>query len=182
MNAKTLILAILNFQEASGYEIRKRSTEGPFSYFVDISFGSIYPTLAKLEADGLIAGRSEQQDGKPDRKLYSLTERGRAEFVKSLREPPQQDQYKSEFLLISMLAELGTRESLERAITDRVTHLKSEMSAIRGHLAECDRASTRWVAEFGLHCMQADLDYVEQNKDKLLALAGNRTALPDAVE
>ena len=54
MNAKTLILAILNFQESTGYEIRKMSTEGAYSYFVDISYGSIYPTLAKLEADGFV--------------------------------------------------------------------------------------------------------------------------------
>ncbi|MEM7464992.1 MAG: PadR family transcriptional regulator, partial [Pseudomonadota bacterium] len=52
MNVRTLILAILNKQDASGYEIKKLSSEGRFSYFVDISFGSIYPTLARLEEEG----------------------------------------------------------------------------------------------------------------------------------
>ncbi|MEO1142750.1 MAG: helix-turn-helix transcriptional regulator, partial [Pseudomonadota bacterium] len=56
MNTQSLILAILNFEDASGYEIKKESSEGAFSYFVDISYGSIYPTLAKLEADGLVEG------------------------------------------------------------------------------------------------------------------------------
>jgi len=37
MNARTLCLAILNFGEATGYEIRKQSIEGDFGYFVDTS-------------------------------------------------------------------------------------------------------------------------------------------------
>ena len=54
MNTQSLILAILNFQDATGYEIKKQSTEGPFSYFVDVSYGSIYPTLSRLEKEGLV--------------------------------------------------------------------------------------------------------------------------------
>lgn len=182
MNAKTLILAILHFQDASGYEIRKLSAESPFSYFVDISFGSIYPILAKLESEGLVTSRAEQQEGKPDRNVYSLTERGRAEFVTALREPPQKDKFKSEFLLVAMLAGLGTGGTVKRAIDDRIEFLQAEMATIRRHLAECDREATRWVAEYGLHVMEADLSYLQKNQQRLLALAGNQTALPEAVE
>ena len=54
MSVRTLCLAILNFGDATGYEIRKLSTEGKFRYFIEASFGSIYPTLARLEAEGLV--------------------------------------------------------------------------------------------------------------------------------
>jgi len=54
MNTQSLILAVLNFGDATGYEIKKQSTEGAFSFFVDISYGTIYPTLAKLEAEELV--------------------------------------------------------------------------------------------------------------------------------
>ena len=100
MNTQTLILAILNAGDASGYEIKKFSSEGSFSHFVDISFGSIYPTLAKLEADGLVTGRSETQSGKPDKIVYSITDAGRAAFIGALSSPPQADKFKSEFLLV----------------------------------------------------------------------------------
>ena len=95
MNTQSLILAILNFEDASGYEIKKESSEGAFSYFVDISYGSIYPTLAKLEADGLVEGRSEAQSGKPDKKVYSITDKGREEFISTLSVAPQKDKFKS---------------------------------------------------------------------------------------
>ncbi len=45
MSVRSLCLAILSFGDATGYEIRKESTEGRFSYFDDASFGSIYPAL-----------------------------------------------------------------------------------------------------------------------------------------
>jgi PadR family transcriptional regulator AphA len=65
MNVSTLCLAILNFGEASGYDIRKMSTEGTFSHFVDASYGAIYPALERLESEGKVEQRMEQQVGKP---------------------------------------------------------------------------------------------------------------------
>ena len=80
MNVRTLCLAILYFGDATGYEIRKLSTEGKYSYFVEASYGAIYPALAKLEKDGLVTCRIEAVEGKPSRKVYSITDAGRNEF------------------------------------------------------------------------------------------------------
>ncbi len=68
MNVRTLCLSVLYQGEATGYDIRRQCSEGKFSYFVEASYGSIYPALAKLEEDGLVTSRLEQQDGKPARK------------------------------------------------------------------------------------------------------------------
>ena len=45
MNVKTLCLSILYEGEATGYEIRRLCVEGECSYFIEASFGSIYPCL-----------------------------------------------------------------------------------------------------------------------------------------
>ena len=63
MNVRTLCLSILFEGEATGYEIRRLCVEGECAYFVEASFGSIYPALAKLEDDGLVESRVAQQDG-----------------------------------------------------------------------------------------------------------------------
>ena len=84
MNVRTICLAILYDGEATGYEIRKLSVEGEYSYFVDASFGSIYPALARLEAESLVTSRVEQQDGRPAKKIYSITAAGRTAFIASL--------------------------------------------------------------------------------------------------
>ncbi|MBZ0218286.1 MAG: PadR family transcriptional regulator, partial [Fimbriimonadaceae bacterium] len=100
MNVRTLCLGILNFEEATGYEIKKLSVEGRFSHFIDASFGSIYPALTRLCDEGLVNVRVEQQEGKPARKVYSITDAGRAEFIASLNEAPAPDKIKSEFLFL----------------------------------------------------------------------------------
>ena len=61
MNVRTLCLGILSVGEASGYEIKKEIEEGLFSHFIDASFGSIYPALTQLNAEGLVTLRAEEQ-------------------------------------------------------------------------------------------------------------------------
>lgn len=178
MNVKTLILAILNFQEATGYEIKKLSTEGVYSYFVEISYGSIYPTLSKLEADDLVTVRAEVQDGKPDRKVYAITDAGRIEFAASLATPPALDKFKSEFLLVALTAELGTKASITKAIDDRIADLETKRSMIEETLnnvienkADEDCASN-WVCKYGLAIKKFDLKYLKEHRESLIASAG----------
>jgi len=94
MNVRTICLAILYDGKATGYEIRKLSVEGEYSYFIDASFGSIYPALAKMEAEGLVTSRIEPQDGKPAKKIYSITTTGRREFINSLFDQLGEDEYR----------------------------------------------------------------------------------------
>jgi len=182
VNAQILILAILNFGEATGYEIKKMSTEGAYSYFVDISYGSIYPTLARLEKDGLVTVRAEQKSGKPDRKIYSITEQGRLEFIKSLCVLPSEDKFKSEFLLIAMMAEMGTRQSVTSAVDARIEFISAELEMIKEHLVDCDHPGTKWVGEYGKAIKQFDLDFLKKNRDSLIAIAGTGHGLGKAAE
>ncbi|MGP8008623.1 MAG: PadR family transcriptional regulator, partial [Acidimicrobiales bacterium] len=47
------ILGLLSEQEFHGYEIRKRLRD-ELGLFVNISFGSLYPALSRLEASGAV--------------------------------------------------------------------------------------------------------------------------------
>ena len=182
MNVRTLILAILNFCEASGYEIKKMSSEGGFSYFIDISYGSIYPTLAKLEMEGMVACRVERHAGKPDAKIYSITEEGRAELVRGLSQPAQKDVFKSEFLLLAINAELVGPDAVATAIAERISYLESEIEMFDGLLADCDHPATCWVVNYGRHVMTSGLHYLKSHRDELIALASNAGAAPQAAE
>lgn len=182
MNTQTLILAILNFEDASGYEIKKHSTEGAFSYFVDISYGSIYPTLSRLEKEGLVTCRAEAQEGKPDKKVYSITGAGRAEFMKALQAPHQKDKFRSEFLLIAMCANITPKAVIERAVDGHIEEVNGIKQQITELLSECDDASTQWIADYGMHVMNAKLDFVTQNRGKLIAMAMQDSPLKEAAE
>lgn len=182
MNVRTLILAILNFQEATGYEIKKLSTEGVYSYFVEISYGSIYPTLSKLETDDMVTVRTEAQDGKPDRKVYAITDAGRMEFAANLATPPALDKFKSEFLLVALTAELGTAATITKAIDDRIADLENKRSMIEDALnnvleTKTDKdCASNWVCHYGLAIKNFDIKYLKEHRDTLIASAGIASA------
>jgi PadR family transcriptional regulator, regulatory protein PadR len=71
-----LVLAVLNRNPAHGYaviqELRRRS-EGTF----DLPEGSVYPTLHRLEREGLLASRWSSE-ARRRRRVYRLTRKGRA--------------------------------------------------------------------------------------------------------
>jgi PadR family transcriptional regulator PadR len=83
-NTPTLLLAVLQEGPLHGYaiarEIERRSKDA-----LQLGEGSLYPALRALERDGLITGRWEPQPSGPARKVYELTDAGRAEIVKRTR-------------------------------------------------------------------------------------------------
>ncbi|WP_026380720.1 PadR family transcriptional regulator [Afifella pfennigii] len=182
MNVTTLCLAILFQEEATGYEIKKMSTEGKYSYFVDASFGSIYPALARLERDGLVTCREESHPGKPARKVYAITEAGRARLLESLFEAPGPDVYRSEFLLICMYAPMLPKEVVRGAIEKRLAQLSAEIDKLTQLSMQEMSPGARWAIHYGLTCMRNSLDYLRAHRAQLESLAGEHEALPAAAE
>ena len=182
MNVRSLCLAILNMSDATGYEIRKLSTEAEYSYFVDASFGSIYPALNKLEADNMVTCRLEAQVGKPARKVYSITEAGRQEFRASLKIPPQEDLFKSEFLLLAMSANFVDRETMQFAIDQRFAYLKEKLAHIADAGNSCKHDGMRWIARYGCSVHEASLKFLEENQQELLAMTEPRKLGRQAAE
>jgi len=171
MNVRSLCLAILNFGDATGYQIRKLSFEGEYSYFVDASYGSIYPALAKLELDELVIGREEIHPGKPARKVYSITDAGRAEFREALKSLPQKDSFKSEFLLIAICAPMMQRSDLTAAIEHRIIQLENELTLIRCACNEFNNPAGSWTSKYGEMCVTASLDYLTEHRYELESMA-----------
>lgn len=180
MNARTLCLAILNFGEATGYEIRKQSIEGDFSYFVDTSFGAIYPALNRLTEDGLVECRDEVQPGKPARKVYSITPAGRAAFIDALHQSVEPDIFKSQFLLASTCSAYIEPAHMARLVDERVTQLDRMLETIRSLEAQCDDPGMRWTIGYGLAVYQASRDHLIKNREALIASAGAEIATETA--
>jgi len=173
MNVRTLCLAILACGESTGYEIRKLVSDGHFSHFVDASFGSIYPALTRMENEALVVSREEIQDGKPNRKVYSITEAGREEFLVALSKPAQKDIFKSEFLLLAMCAELMSVEHVVRAIDMQIAYLENELELIDSAVREVDFNGADWVADYGRTCLSSGLEYIRENRASLEKIAGS---------
>lgn len=180
MNIRTLCLAILYFGDATGYEIKKESTDGKFSHFVDASFGSIYPALARLEADGKVTVREESQPGKPARKIYSITASGREEFRAALEETATPDLFRSPFLLIACCARLAGEERVRRAIDEHISQIREQLAHLNAIFVDKDMDAASWAVDYGRHCMNQKLAYLEANRARLEAIAASGGVEPDA--
>ena len=70
------ILGLLNYADMNGYEILETFRHS-LNHFWNAQKSQVYRELTALENAGYIQGTWIEQDGKPDKKLYSITDDGR---------------------------------------------------------------------------------------------------------
>jgi DNA-binding PadR family transcriptional regulator len=177
MDVKTLCLGLLSLEEACGYDLKKRF-EALFRHFFSAGYGSIYPALAELADDGLVTCRAVAQDGKPERKVYSITARGREQFLDALRHTQPQHKLRSEFLAMIYFAELMDAGRLDALLDDRLRQLREA----EAHIADIQRGwgdhvpiGARFVAGFGAELARVAAEYIETHR-YLLAGSGGAIA------
>jgi len=176
MDVKTLCLGVLSRGEASGYEIKKAFEEGPFSHFHQASFGSIYPALNALSAEGKIAGRAQPQDKRPDKKSYSITAKGRNALVAALMAPPADDAVRSDFLFILTFAQYLPPTRVDQLIGQRIAWYREALERMESCACEAHDCAGGPGADFvrgmGIAVYRAAADYLETHRAALLAQIG----------
>lgn len=68
------VLAVIEKEPVYGYELSKKLQEFGLS---DVSEGTIYPVLLRLQKNGLIQGKMQPSESGPNRKYYFLTKGGK---------------------------------------------------------------------------------------------------------
>jgi DNA-binding PadR family transcriptional regulator len=132
------ILGLLKDNELHGYELRKRLAELPGARTSVVSFGSLYPALARLERGGLVkAVEANTRTDRPvpssgslagelaafrarhlpastgrGRKVYGLTPRGEAHLVELLTDPQSCDE-RTFAVKVAFCRHLGAADRLE---------------------------------------------------------------------
>jgi len=130
MEIRNIILGMLVFCPMTGYEI-KQEFDTSLGLFSGASFGSIYPVLKRLKDEKLVTMKVQHQDGRPSRKVYTITEGGKRAFGKALGDNLDVPPYRNEFMTRAFF--FGAlppkmRESLTRQYLD---HLASKVQAVK---------------------------------------------------
>ncbi len=102
MTLSHTILAVLSQQPYSGYDISKRFEESVSCYW-QASQQQIYRELGKMEHLSWVTHETVPQMGKPDKKIYSITDEGKAELVRWYAEPTEPTPIRED-LLVKVLA------------------------------------------------------------------------------
>ncbi|MFB7251170.1 PadR family transcriptional regulator [Microbacterium sp. NPDC056234] len=166
MQLKHAILGLLDVAPQSGYDLG-RAFARSVAHFWHADQSQIYRTLDRLEMDGAISTEHIPQQGKPDRRVHSLTPAGRAELHEWLRGPLDAEQPKEPFLArVFFAASVGADTALE-LLDRREAATRAELDELRafprraGDLAEVLRTAT---LDAGLRAGEAELDWIDATR------------------
>jgi DNA-binding PadR family transcriptional regulator len=168
------ILGMLSTEPMSGYAIKK-AIESSVANFWNESYGQIYPILKQLADEGLTTSRTEKQEGKPERYVYTLTNKGREELLRWLTEPVEHAVERNELLLKLFFGhEVPVTISIEhvRRFRALMGELLQKYANIMTYLSEdCPAVPeiqySRITVSYGLHRTRALLEWCDETIELL---------------
>jgi len=169
MDVKTVCLGMLTDGPASGYDMKK-CFESSFGHFFPAGYGSIYPALATLARNGMVEFEHIPQDGKPDRKVYTITKKGREELMKGLSNTSPTHKVRSEFLAMMCFAHLMSAKQIDEIIDNKLMEIDDFLKMFDDIPAgQCQAMpnGARFVAGFGQFVASSLKAYIEDNRGML---------------
>lgn len=177
VSLRAAILGFLSLEPTSGYTLRQRF-EGSVGSFWTVTQSQIYRELHALERDGLVGVRREPgEEGRPDRKVYALSEAGRAALDAWLREPLEPLQLRHPLLLKFVFSADVEPEQLDHVLERyraSLARTREEYAARLSakeifSLARSKREAALWrlSIEHGLAWCDTELGWVDRARKEL---------------
>ena len=161
------VLALLNEGPAHGYELKTAFEERYGEAWPAVNIGQIYSTLQRHERDGYVTFEVVEQADRPDKKVYHLTEDGRAALREWLEGPARATRLRDQFFLKFLLAaETGLADPFELLERQRATALRAlrDLSELP---IEADRGDAALLVEGAALHLQADIRWLDRCEEYL---------------
>jgi len=161
------ILGMLAEQPLHGYQIRKRlGTElGPFRA---LSYGSLYPCLKRMVADGLLTLAEDDGDGRGSRRsriAYSLTDKGKerlaAELASSGAHAWDDDAFDVRFSMFGK-TDSETRLRILEGRRTRLSERLEDISAAARRQRDRYDAYTAELQRHGLEQVEREVEWLDK--------------------
>ncbi|WP_057914674.1 PadR family transcriptional regulator [Peribacillus muralis] len=128
------ILGALGRKPCSGYELAQY-----LEVVRPVKHSQIYPMLTKMEQKDLLVHVRVDQTGKPDKKIFSITEKGKETLQKWLAKSPSDPINRDEFLIkIYSIWMMGEENSME-LVQDRISNLEETLTYLSKKIAELEQ-------------------------------------------
>lgn len=126
------LLGLLNYKDMTGYELSK-TFDDSLSFFWKAQASQIYRELDRMETFGWLTSHVEIQIERPNKRIYTITEKGKDELKKWLEaEIPQSFlPPRNEILIRIFFSGLNSRE-------DNISALKKVIDTYQGKLKEME--------------------------------------------
>ncbi|MGF1760196.1 PadR family transcriptional regulator [Photobacterium sagamiensis] len=170
MSLPHVILTVLSNRDATGYDITKEFSHS-IGYFWKASHQQVYRELNKMAGNDQVTCQLEPQEGKPDRKVYTITDLGRQAlfewFQEPARNPTIRDEFSAKLLVCGVHNSEPMQEQLEALIEESHSLMNNYEELEKVHFAnykEMDRQSRldRLTLRRGMHNRQAWINWAEE--------------------
>lgn len=171
MAIKHALLGLLAEGPKHGYEL-KTAFDETIGERWSLNIGQVYNTLNRLARDGYVVLQEEvEQETRPDKKVYAITDAGREELSRWLAEPVQKPRrLKDEFYIKLVLCnELGYGD-LRSLIWDQRRAYLQLRRALREAQSEINVEEAPFIAlliEGGILHLEADLHWLDRCEEML---------------
>jgi DNA-binding PadR family transcriptional regulator len=162
------VLALLADQPAHGYEIKRGLEERFGSVVAPLNAGQVYTTLQRLQRDELVADDAVAQSGRPDKRVYRLTDAGRKALEEWLGVPSAPTRLRDDFFMKLVFAQsLGLADPAVLIARQREAYLRS-LGELERVLADggADGTTALVVEGAALH-LEADLKWLDRCEEVL---------------
>lgn len=165
---------LLRYGPQHGYQLKKIISE-ELEDFTQIKLPSIYYHLEGMAKSGLLTANNEKSDSRPERTVYSVTEKGKKAFARMLQKQLAM-QYRPVFDndAIFYFANELPPEEVVGALEEERTALNVSLATIERHRLETmsfvpPEAKTTAEIIFSHHELhyRAELDWVETSLERL---------------
>jgi DNA-binding PadR family transcriptional regulator len=199
------ILGLLKDQELHGYELKKRLSEA-VGFASGVSFGSLYPALARLEAAGAVKAvdaqggrgassipltgslggelatfraRKSAARGSRGKKVYGITDRGEALFEELLAAESQSSEDERTFNLRLAFARYLPPDARLGMLERRRAQLLERLVVIRSRVKAVRDGYARSLMEHDRESAEHDLSWIDRLIASERAGTAPATADPD---
>ncbi|RPI94079.1 MAG: PadR family transcriptional regulator [Chloroflexi bacterium] len=121
------ILGFLDYKPMSGYDLKKLF-DGSIAHFWSATQSHIYKALENLESEGMVESQVIQQEGKPNRKQYKITDAGKTELRRWVSTPLPVEGPRAAWLIQVFFAHNVANEEIANLFEKRIEYLRTYLS------------------------------------------------------
>ena len=127
-----LLLGIIYEKPLNAYEITKLLAYMNIKRWFNIADSTVYATLKNLKKRGFLEGTVEKAGNMPDRTIYSLTGKGKAELKETIKKSILQFSYDTNvFTIAAFMMDILETEEANALLEKRLDILQSYLTGIR---------------------------------------------------
>ena len=168
---RNALLALLAAGTAYGYELKQAIDSLFKAVWPPINIGQIYSTLQRLERDGLVVSKTVEQEKRPSRNVYQITDAGRQVLEEWFSAPATGPRLRDDFFVKLVLAKSsGTADPIELIRHQVLEYFQtlSDLETLGQQSEDGDGRMRQLLVEGAALHIQADIRWMELCEQALL--------------